>query len=56
MPTIDALGPLLGKSDWIPHDGAIVALALLVLVDRGLRWEVDIFVDESPREGRTPIR
>lgn len=41
---------------WHPHDGAIVELVLHLHMDPGLRWDVDIFIDVSPTEARTPIR
>jgi hypothetical protein len=47
-PTIDALGPLLGEGDrlWHPRDGAIVDLALHLLVDPELTGELLAQVDE----------
>jgi hypothetical protein len=55
-PTIDALGPLLGEGDrmWNPRDGAIVDLALHLLVDSNLRWDVDVFVDVCPAKRGRP--
>jgi hypothetical protein len=49
-PTLDALGPLLGEGNrqWSPRDGAIVDLALHMLVDPATRWEVDVFVGVAP--------
>lgn len=51
-PTLDALGPLLGEGrrHWSPRDGAIVDLALHVVVDPALRWEVDVFVGVAPTD------
>jgi hypothetical protein len=49
-PTIDALGPLIGEGNrmWSPRDGAIVDLALHLLVDPAMRWDVEVFVGVAP--------
>ncbi|MFD1535317.1 hypothetical protein [Pseudonocardia aurantiaca] len=49
-PTIDALGPLIGEGNrmWSPRDGAIVDLALHLLVDPARRWDVEVFVGVAP--------
>ncbi|GAA1275899.1 hypothetical protein GCM10009609_43630 [Pseudonocardia aurantiaca] len=35
---------------WSPRDGTIVDLALHLLVDPAIRWDVEVFVGVSPTE------